>query len=114
MGEAAFRRLKLERSNAEKQLRCQKMMSLPNLHWVLLATLASVGCDSTVCDDALDKAESCGLQEVELSEAAENCAEFAACQGQCIVESSCNDLKELSKSPFAQNELASCLFECGE
>jgi len=87
---------------------------MPNLHWALVATLASIGCGGTVCDDALDKAESCGLQEVELSDAAEECGELAACQGQCILESSCNDLKELSTNPFAANELASCLFECGE
>lgn len=90
------------------------MHSTHNLHWVLIAVLASVGCGGTVCDDALDKAESCGLQDAELSDAAEECGDFAACQGQCVVNGSCNDLQELSTNPFAENELAGCLFECGE
>ena len=76
--------------------------------------LALAGCGSTVCDDALDKAESCGLSNIELNDSGDECAEYAACQAECVNDGSCNDLRELNDDPFAENDLAACLFQCGE
>lgn len=79
-----------------------------------LLVIACAGCGSTPCDEALDKAESCGLQDLELNDSGDACEEFAACQAECVNVGSCNDIRQLSEDPFATNDLADCLFGCGE
>jgi hypothetical protein len=90
------------------------MMRAPFLPWVLLVLVAGSGCGSTVCDEAFDKAESCGLSNIELNDSGDACEEFAACQAGCVNEASCNDIVEVSQNVGAQNDLSACLFECGE
>lgn len=72
------------------------------------------GCAPSVCDEAFDKAESCGLQNIELNDSGEACGDFAACQAECVINGSCNDIRALSQDPLATNDVADCLFECGE
>jgi hypothetical protein len=76
--------------------------------------IACAGCSATVCDDALDKAKSCGLQDVELNDSGDACEDFAACQAECVNTGSCNDLRALAENPLATNDLADCMFKCGE
>lgn len=94
-------------------MRSHTLQGLTRLGFALLV-IACASCSATVCDDALDKAKSCGLQDVELNDSGDACDDFAACQATCVNEGSCNDLLALSEDQLATNELSECMFQCGE
>lgn len=81
---------------------------------VSLLVITCAGCGTTVCDDALAKAESCGLQNLELNDSGDTCEDLAACRAECVNTGSCNDILEISDDSSATNDLAACLVECDE
>lgn len=76
--------------------------------------LAACG-DPTVCDDSLDKVESCGVEGFELTDVGEECdSAYATCQAGCINKGSCNDIRAVVQNPSTDNALNQCLVACGQ
>ena len=73
--------------------------------------LAVVGC-SNECDDAVDKAEECGLDSPDAEEQKEldECNESAECRAKCLNEASCDDIKAALAG--TDNGLVKCALAC--
>lgn len=87
---------------------------------VAAGSLVSCGAE-TPCDSALDKVESCGIDDLHLTPAGEECAAYAACTATCLEKAGCNDIKESVQGSSGAidgqcstgNELDQCFCNCG-
>jgi hypothetical protein len=73
---------------------------------------AAAGCSSTVCDQALDHVEECGIQNAQLTDSGEECAEYAACSAECVLDAGCNDIQDALA--LGENSLTDCVAVCGQ
>ncbi|HVY46104.1 MAG TPA: hypothetical protein VHB21_09505 [Minicystis sp.] len=77
-----------------------------------VGSLTAAGCGSTtLCDEALDKAQQCGLQDASLSSSGDACEAIAQCQAKCILDADCGQIE--AASMLQQNALTKCLAHCG-
>ncbi|MCA9620265.1 MAG: hypothetical protein KC731_14685 [Myxococcales bacterium] len=77
---------------------------------LFITTLGAAGCSSTACDDALDKVEDCGFEDVSLNADGEECAERAACQADCVLAGSCSEIQDAVTGQ--DNDVAACIAGC--
>lgn len=75
--------------------------------------VSSVACGGapTACDQALDKAEQCGVQDPHLTPAGDACEEIAQCQAKCVMRANCGEIVNAVEG--VQNSLLGCAQSCG-
>jgi hypothetical protein len=76
--------------------------------------VASVGCgaaEANACDEALDKAEQCGIQNAQLTPSGDACEAIAQCQARCVMSSDCGTIRDAVEG--LQNSLLECVDHCG-
>lgn len=61
---------------------------------IFLATaLLAAGCKTGTCADAVEHAEACGVDGLELEDDLVGCSEHEACRASCVLDAPCDEIK---------------------
>ncbi|WP_437983026.1 hypothetical protein [Sorangium sp. So ce117] len=61
---------------------------------IFLATaLLAAGCKTGTCADAVEHAEACGVDGLELDDDFAGCSDHEACRASCVLDAPCDEIK---------------------
>jgi len=75
--------------------------------------VSTFGCGpATPCEQAVDRARSCGLDDAKLTPEGETCDTFAACVAECVVSAPCSEILA-NVNVYAYGPFVTCTERCG-